>query len=212
MAFRIRWLCFICNQPFRPALLVRIDGDENIAKSEIAIRRREEFELPPLHIDDSTRLCINCNRSVTDEIFLIENNPDAIRLNVLTQTASRSCVICNAVNNVYTVSTQCRVNVFVSLNIFVPAGVKTCQHHLDDRGFFLRPLMLGFRYINRPYVLGGRQLEMFLQELRQVSENTIKYDHEENFTDADFEVMFPLTKVQFRDIFNHCDPVPCLNI
>lgn len=114
MALRNNLPCYICNGNFRPAVLSRLDGDGNEAKIEVAIRRRDEFNRPPLEIGNVTRLCLNCNRSVLEEIDLIQNNPAAVRLNILTQTASRSCVICNDVDDVHTLSIECRVNVFVS--------------------------------------------------------------------------------------------------
>lgn len=85
MAFRDRLLCFVCNRLNRVALLARINRDEEAAKREIAIRRREEFNRPPLLINNRTRICLNCNRSVQEELLLIERDPACLRSNVLTQ-------------------------------------------------------------------------------------------------------------------------------
>lgn len=147
----------------------RIDGDENAARREIAIVIRDSFNRSVLEITDRTRLCINCNRLVLDEIRIIEHDPTCLRLNVLTQTANRTCIICNVEEDVHKVSADCRVNVFILCNIYIPENVRSCQHHLDDRSFFLEPLLCGLRFINRPYILKGSQLAILLQRLRNVA-------------------------------------------
>lgn len=144
MAWRNRLHCYICDNAFLPALMNRIDRDGNDAVREIAISRRDGFNRPALHINDRTRLCVNCYRSVLDEQRIIENDPTCLRLNVLTQTANRTCVVSNAQHDVHKISADCRVNVFIMCNIYIPNDVRSCQHHLDDRGFFLEPLLLGY--------------------------------------------------------------------
>lgn len=37
---------------------------------------------------DDARLCLNCNRSINNEIKELENNPICMTLNILTQTNS----------------------------------------------------------------------------------------------------------------------------
>ncbi|KYN17586.1 hypothetical protein ALC57_10129 [Trachymyrmex cornetzi] len=118
-----------------------MDGDENVNKRQIAITRRDEFDHPPLHLDDNSRLCINCNRSIIDEMAMIEADPTCVRLNVLTQTASQTCVICNVQNNVRRLSIQCRVQVFIETNIYIPDNVRSCENHLDENGFFSKILL-----------------------------------------------------------------------
>lgn len=201
--------CFICNERFRPGVLARIDGDGNAGKCEIAIRRRNELGMPPLAIDNRTRLCVNCNRSVLDEIARVEQDPNSLRLNVLTQTANSSCIICNAVNNLHRLTMKCRVNVFVARNIYIPESVRSCVHHIDNRGFILAPLMAGLRFVNRPYVLGGQQLQLFLHKFRNAAMNNNKFEDEDSFTDTDFQYITSLTKEQFRDMFALCDRAPC---
>lgn len=208
MAWRNRLRCYICNGAFLPAQMSRIDGDENAARREIAIVRRNSFNKPVLEITDRTRLCINCNRSVLDEIRIIEHDPTCLRLNVLTQTANRICVICN-VEDVPKVSADCRVNVFILCNIYIPENVRSCQHHLDDRGFFLEPLLCGLRFINRPYVLKGPQLAIFLQGFRNVAVNKRRFVDENSLTDSEFSSFSPVTKEQFLELFNYCDRVIC---
>lgn len=72
-----------------PGQMSRIDRDENADKREIAILRRDAFDRPALHVTNLTRICINCNQSISDEIAALERDPACLRLNVLTQTASR---------------------------------------------------------------------------------------------------------------------------
>ena len=135
MAAVVRPLCYTCNKPFNVRQLAHMDGDENVIKRQIAITRRDEFGHPPLHLDDNSRLCINCNLSIIDELAMIEADPTCLGLNVLTQTASQTCVICNAQNNVRTLSIQCRVQVFMETNIYIPDNV-SCENYLDKNGFF----------------------------------------------------------------------------
>ncbi|XP_071653832.1 uncharacterized protein [Temnothorax longispinosus] len=189
----------------------RIDGDENADKCEIAIRRRDEFQRPPLAVTDLTRICITCNQSIRNEITEMERDPTCLRLNVLTQTANRTCVICNADADVHRIALECRVNVFVLRNIFIPEDTRSCQHHFDDRGFFLQALLLGLRSINGPYVIKGPQLQMFLQGLRNVARDQRRFVDENSFTDAEFESFSPVTKRQFLELFNYCDRVPYLD-
>lgn len=76
--------CYVCETMVGPRQMARIDRDEHAAVRELAIRRRDSLNLPALIVTVQTRLCINCNRSILDEIFLIERDPSCIRLNVLT--------------------------------------------------------------------------------------------------------------------------------
>lgn len=165
MAAIVRPLCYTCNRPFNVRQLARMDGDENVNKRQIAITRRDEFDHPPLHLDNNSRLCMNCNRSIIDKMAMIEADPTCLRLKVLTQTASQTCVICNAQNNVRRLSIQCRVQVFIETNIYIPDNVRNCEHHLDENGFFSKILLPALRFINRPYVIKGPQLQVFLQQL-----------------------------------------------
>lgn len=131
--------------------------------NDIAIRRRDEFQRPPLAVTDLTRICITCNQSIHTEIREIDRNPTYLRLNVLTQTRNNSYVICNAVANVHRLSIECRVNVFVLQDIYIPEHVRSCRHHLDDNGLFLKVLLPGLQSINRPYAINGQNLQAFLQ-------------------------------------------------
>ncbi|EZA52958.1 hypothetical protein X777_07635 [Ooceraea biroi] len=103
MAFRNsnRLQCYVCDAIVRPGQLARIDGDDNLIKREIAIMRRDANNRVPLDIADLTRLCVNCNRSLA-----IERDPTCLRLNVLTQTSSHTCMICNQYANIQRLSVE----------------------------------------------------------------------------------------------------------
>lgn len=199
--------CYVCNRQFNVPQLALMNGAENMNKRQVAISRRDELNHPPLALDENSRLCINCNRSIINEINLINADPTCLRLNVLTQTASQTCVICNAQNDIERLSLQCRVQVFIKRNIYIPDNVRSCRHHLDANGCFLNMLLLGLQFINRPYVIKGQQLQVFLQEMRNVSLNRGKGIDFDNLTDEEFESLSPINKNQFEELLTYCDPV-----
>lgn len=153
------------------------------------------------------RDCLNCNRLILNEIVLLLADPTCLRLNVLTQMTSHMCVICNDVENVARLSPECRVQIFIDVNIYVPENVRSCQRHLDTNGLLLNILLPGLRFINRPYVIKGPQLLMFLQQLRNTAGNKVTAIDENTVTDEEFQCVAPLTKDQFRELFTYCDPV-----
>lgn len=207
MAFRRQIACYVCTNPFVPQRLAFLNGEENATKREIAITRRNQLGHPPLDITNDSRICLNCNVSIINEIAQIEADPTCIRLNILTQTARQSCFICNAENNIHRLSIECRVQIFIQRNIYIPEGTRSCQHHLDEKNFLLDILLLGLRFVNRPYILKGPELNAFLQQLRNVGLNKTRCLDENNLTDAEFECIAPITKEQFEDLFSFCDPV-----
>jgi len=79
MAFRNVLNCYVCDQQFPPRVLARIDGGNNAVKRNIAIQRCDNLNRPPLDMTDHTRLCINCNRSINDEIHALELDPFCLR-------------------------------------------------------------------------------------------------------------------------------------
>ncbi|XP_043262240.1 uncharacterized protein LOC122403027 [Colletes gigas] len=78
----------------------------------------------------------------------------------------------------------------------------------DNNGHILQPLLSALRYINRPFVIKGQQLQAFLQALRDVANSKSCYDNENCFTDDDFKTVTPITKEQFQDLYTYCDRVP----
>ncbi|KYN12423.1 hypothetical protein ALC57_15406 [Trachymyrmex cornetzi] len=146
MAFRNLLTCFVCNNRYQPRLMRRIDGENNDAKRDIAILRRDNAGLPALEVNDQTRLCMNCNISILEEIDLILQDERHMRLNVLTQTRSASCLICDQEDNVERLCMKARVNIFITSNIYIPNNVRSCRIHLDGRGFLLQPLHAGLSF------------------------------------------------------------------
>lgn len=209
MALRNRNLltCFVCDGRFQPRLMTRINGDENAAKSEIAIRRRQELFRPPLDVNADTKICTNCNQSIRNEISAIEEDPACLRINVLTQTRSSTCLICNIDEDLRRLSVECRAHVFILKDIYIPENVKSCAHHLDEQGYILQPLVIGLRYINRPYVIRGEILQSFLQGVRHVAKNLTRIYDENSLSDSEFEYLYPVNKQQFSELFTYFDRV-----
>lgn len=130
-----------------------------------------------------------------------------MRLDVLTQSSSHSCVICNAVVDLTRLSLNARINVFIVRNIYIPENVRSCEHHLDDNGRIFQFLLPALRSVNRPYIIRGRQLQDFLQALRSVASNVRDFSDVHSFEDSDFQCITSLSKDQFQKLFTFCDPV-----
>lgn len=62
MAFRLRYLCYICDLEGIPRQMRILAGNEQCVN--IANRRRQELGLNELNIDQNTRICFNCSNSV----------------------------------------------------------------------------------------------------------------------------------------------------
>lgn len=92
MAFRNVLPCYVCDRNYAPHLMARIYGDENVNKIEIAIQRRDYCNRPPLEVTELTRICMNCNQSILNEINAMEQDPSCLRLNVLTQIRNSTIV------------------------------------------------------------------------------------------------------------------------
>ncbi|KAJ8687673.1 hypothetical protein QAD02_023467 [Eretmocerus hayati] len=101
MGFRNVLRCFVCDRNFNHRNVSRIDGDNNAGRREIAIGRREGFGRPPLDVTPLTRICFNCNDQIRIELEAIQNNPSVLGLNVLSQTRSSSCCICNGEEDIH---------------------------------------------------------------------------------------------------------------
>ena len=130
-----------------------------------------------------------------------------MRINVLSQTSSHTCIICNGNNNLVRLSLKARVNIYLKRNIYASEHTKCCQNHLDDENLLLQELLQNLCFVNRPYVIVGTQLKPLLEELKNNCTSGTKYDNENNFTDDEFATMSPITKEQFRELFTYCDPI-----
>lgn len=145
--------------------------------------------------------------SIANKIEQIELDPTCLRLNVVTQTQNNSCLFCNSAGNIRRLSLESRVNVFVLKNIYIPEYVQCCDRHLDDRGFILPLLLPALRFIYRPFIIRGQQLQVFLQALRNVANNKNHYEDENSFTEDEFKAIAPITKQQFQELYTYCDPI-----
>ncbi|XP_071581746.1 uncharacterized protein [Temnothorax nylanderi] len=188
----------------------RINGENNAHKCEIATFMRQEANNPPQECNDGTRICNQCNIAIANEIRILEQDPNCIRLNVVRGASGHSYFLCNARNNLHRLSLQARVNIFVKVNIFVPEFTKTCIHHLDENDQVLNAFIDGLQSFNRPYILRGEELLHFLQGLRACANKHInaKYNNETDFSDDEFKDLTSLTKAQFNELYEYCDPIP----
>ena len=98
----------------------RIDRPEDQEKREIAIVRRENANREPLQVTQATKIYSNCNKSIIHEIEVMQQDPSCIRLNVLTQTSSQACLVCNNNNdNLVRLSIHCRTQIYLKKNIYI---------------------------------------------------------------------------------------------
>lgn len=204
-----RVLCYVCERLSIPRQMSRFSGDDDAFKREIAVERRRETGRQPLEVTINSRLCFNCNRSINVEIRQITDNPACLRLNVLSQTSSHTCLICDSARDVHRLSIKSRMDIFLARDMYVPENVRCCAVHLDDRGLLLRCLLRGLQCIKKPYVFKGPQLLLFLQHLRAAANenNEWRFEDENSFTDEEFRSISPISKEQFQDLFLYCDPV-----
>lgn len=209
MPIRNRSICYVCDRQFPSRQMCRILGDNNLPVQELAVARRDAAGRPQEDINATTRLCFNCNLLIRNEIQALENDPGVLRLNVLTQTSSNTCFICDSRHNIQRVTTDCRVNIYVSTDIFVPDNVRVCPHHLNENGYLLDVLHAGLRYVNRPYILKGMQLQQFMEGLREAAKKHTSRDFEDinSFSNEEFISLTSLSKVQFNELYEFCDPI-----
>ena len=155
-----------------------------------------------------TRICIICNRAIVHEIADVENNPSSVRLTVLSQTRKDRCLICNAQNNPHRLSVNCRFNVFVHSNVYIPDNVRSCAEHLDENYNLIIIFHPGLNCINRTIVIKGNEMQEFLLQLLLVAINPVRYEDDNCFTDSEIKILTSVTKEQFFELFAYCDPVP----
>lgn len=134
---------------------------------------------------------------------MLQQDPDCLRLNVLTQTSSQTCLLreCNNGNNLQRLNIACRVNIYLKRGIYVSENAKSCPEHLDAEGNLLQVVLEGLRFVNRPYIIKGTQLKYFLQQLRNVANNIAvsRFDNENNFSVSEFSSMSPIKKINFEN-------------
>ena len=205
MAFRLH--CYICDDPYRINQFVRLNHENEGQKTVIATRRRHDLQLPEQEVNADSRICLNCNRSVLNEIQAYQDDEDPTVLKVLFKSSARSCFICPNENPDERVSLNLRTNIFVNTEIYISPHVRVCSGHLDSRGILFKPLLNGLRGIRKPYNLKGNELTSFLKCLQKCF-NQSPLEHEENFPEEEFSALTSLSKDLFRDLFQLCHPVP----
>lgn len=70
-------------------------------------------------------------------------------------------------------------------------------------------LYQGLQFINRLYRLSGTEMNNFFQELRERINDKSRtvFDDINAFSDDEFSVISPITKLQFEEIFTFCVPI-----
>ena len=68
MAGRKRIHCYVFDLRLEPHTMVRISRELDAQKCEITILRRGNLNHPAQEIQDNTRICVSCNRSINAEI------------------------------------------------------------------------------------------------------------------------------------------------
>lgn len=206
MAQRVR--CYVCNYLYSRATMRLIHNFNNDQKTEIASMYRQELNFPALDINAASRVCINCDNLINQDIEALQK-PEHLRLHVIKQRSTDSCMICNHVQNgMQHLSIKARVQIYIDTNIYVPHRSRTCPQHLDDSGYLLQIFYAAFKSLHRPIVLSGLEISNFLSNLRS---SAAKYQKKsidrETVTDEDFVYLTSITKEQFSDLYSYCDPV-----
>jgi len=72
-----------------------------------------------------------------------------------------------------------------------------CAHHLDENGIIIENLIPGLRYINRPYIIRGQELQAFLEfleNLKNAVRSRPRLEKINNLTNVEFHCLFSLNK------------------
>ena len=105
--------------------MVRISEELNAQKCQIAILHRGNLNHPSQEIQDNTRICVSCNRSINAKRE-VEQNEECLRLNVMKQKRHGSCIFCDRLEDFVRLSAECKVNIFIIKNIYVPESAHCC--------------------------------------------------------------------------------------
>lgn len=103
--------CYVCDRRGNVQNMPRIGPDDD--KRQIAIFRRGNNDLPIMELEEETRLCFPCNQSISNELVILQADPNCLRLNIINQRHNRACPLCNAENDTIRISSDCRVHIFV---------------------------------------------------------------------------------------------------
>lgn len=116
MTFRVRIPCYICDNAFVPKVMVFLIVENDLREIAWII---DEAGKPETPITSDTRIYNNCKLSIFREIRMLQEDPNCLRLNVLSQISSETCLVCCRRNDIHRLTSQCRVDIFVKRNIYV---------------------------------------------------------------------------------------------
>ncbi|KAL7290544.1 hypothetical protein TKK_0015312 [Trichogramma kaykai] len=122
---------------------------------------------------------------------------------VLFQSRNNTCFICNR-GNASRLSIACKVEVYVQCGIIFPELVRSCSHHLRDRGYILSPLLGGLRCIRCVYKPPGQYIQNFMEAMRSSILKSRRIGDVRDLTDEETCTLTSLTKEQFNDMFTQC--------
>ncbi|CAB0027907.1 unnamed protein product, partial [Trichogramma brassicae] len=199
--------CYVCEEQFGLRQMPRIRADENPQVRDIAVSRRRDLAQVPRVIDEDTRVCFNCHRSIRQEIDLLERDPNCMRVKVLFQGDNNTCCLCRG-RNVARLSLDSKVEIYIQCGIFFPETVRCCPHHLDERGYILPPLLAGVRCFKRAYNPPGQYVIRFMEKMRVKSLKSRRINDISDLTDHQACAFTSLTKEQFDDMHALCDRIP----
>ena len=75
--------CYVCDNAFLPRGIILLAPIEDDNYLDIVAFRRNEARLPEAPVIANTRAYLNCNIGIRREINALQQNPDALRLNIL---------------------------------------------------------------------------------------------------------------------------------
>ena len=114
---------------------------------------------------------------------------------------------CHAENDLRRVPLEARLKIFLERDIYVPEYTKTCHHHLTTDNNILSALLPGLRFVNRPYVIPGQEIQAFFQGFKNKIQNSRDFSNDMEFSDEEFKILTSLTKAQFHELFAYCGRV-----
>lgn len=186
--------------------MAKISGPEKTDVQNIAIMRREAASLDRIDITETSRVCFSCNQSIRTELTELQRDPSCLRLNVVIQAQNHACIVCKSLNDLHTLSSRSRADIFIKADIYVPEGSRACSFHTDDEGFIPGVYLTNIGFVNKPYIIKGSELKVFLDAMRHEASGAKKID-EKSLSDEDFQVISPVNKTDFVEIYTFCDPV-----
>lgn len=124
MAFRNQIRCYIYDQVRIPRLTSFLNGEENALAREMAVNRRHNLVNPTLAFTPEMRVCHACLALIRRDIDMLQNDPQATTLNVLTPNYPDSFLVCRGNDDVHRLSLEYRVDVYVKRNIYIPLRIR----------------------------------------------------------------------------------------